>query len=153
MSNFQIFWYIISLLPEEQDFPWLKKNRIEQYQKGQVPCSVPLRSTSGMSMLRYWLLTAAAVHRLKDLWPRLQLNPPRPRRLLNNNLKRTTLMYLRNNAGGWRHGSEVKRIGCSSRGLKFNSQQPLGGSQLSAMGSDALLWCAWRQWKVYSYTL
>jgi hypothetical protein len=31
---------------------------------------------------------------------------------------------------------------CSSRGPEFDSQQPRGGSQLSEMGSDALLWYA-----------
>ena len=29
----------------------------------------------------------------------------------------------------------------SSRGPEFKSQQPLGGSQTSVMGSDALFWC------------
>ena len=42
---------------------------------------------------------------------------------------------------GWRDGSAVKSIACSSRGPKFNSQQPHGGSQPSVMGSDALFWC------------
>ena len=31
----------------------------------------------------------------------------------------------------WRGGSVVKSIGCSSRGPRFNSQQPHGSSQLS----------------------
>jgi hypothetical protein len=39
---------------------------------------------------------------------------------------------------GWRDGSMVKSIDCSSRGPEFNFQQPHGGSQLSVMGSDAL---------------
>jgi hypothetical protein len=39
---------------------------------------------------------------------------------------------------GWRDGSVVKSTDCSSRGLKFNSQQPHGGSQPSVMGSDDL---------------
>jgi hypothetical protein len=38
----------------------------------------------------------------------------------------------------WRNGSEVESTGCSSRGPKFNSQQPHGGSQPSVMRSDAL---------------
>ena len=42
---------------------------------------------------------------------------------------------------GWRDGLEVKSIECSSRGPKFNSQQPHGGSQPSVMRSDAF-WCA-----------
>jgi hypothetical protein len=36
---------------------------------------------------------------------------------------------------GWRDGSEVRSIDCSSRGTEFNSQQPLSGSQTSVMGS------------------
>jgi hypothetical protein len=44
--------------------------------------------------------------------------------------------------GGWRHGSEAKSTDCSPRGSEFNSQQPQGGSQPSAMGSDALFCCA-----------
>jgi hypothetical protein len=39
---------------------------------------------------------------------------------------------------GWRDDSEVKSTDCSSRGSKFNSQQPHGVSQPSVMGSDAL---------------
>jgi hypothetical protein len=35
-------------------------------------------------------------------------------------------------------GSVIKSTDCSSRGSEFNSQQPHGGSQPSAMGSDAL---------------
>jgi hypothetical protein len=41
---------------------------------------------------------------------------------------------------GWRDGSAVKSTDCSSRGPKFNSQQPHGGSQPSVMGSDTLFW-------------
>jgi len=44
--------------------------------------------------------------------------------------------------GGWRDGSEVKSIDCSSRGPEFKSQQPHGGSQPSVMRSDALFWPA-----------
>ena len=32
---------------------------------------------------------------------------------------------------GWRDDSVVKNTGCSSRGPRFNSQYPHGGSQLS----------------------
>jgi hypothetical protein len=39
----------------------------------------------------------------------------------------------------------VKSTDCSSRGPKFNSQQPHGGSQPSVMGSNAFSWCFWRQ--------
>jgi hypothetical protein len=38
---------------------------------------------------------------------------------------------------GWRDGSAVMNTDCSSKGPEFNSQQPDGGSQLSAMGSSA----------------
>ena len=44
--------------------------------------------------------------------------------------------------GGWRDGSEVKSPGCSSRGPKFNSQQPHGGSQPSIIWTNALFWHA-----------
>ena len=37
----------------------------------------------------------------------------------------------------WRDGSAVKSTGGSSRGPRFNSQQPHGGSKPSVMGSDA----------------
>jgi hypothetical protein len=47
--------------------------------------------------------------------------------------------------GHWRDGLAVKSTGCSSRGTKFNSQQPHGGSQPSVMGSDTLFWCVWWQ--------
>jgi hypothetical protein len=46
---------------------------------------------------------------------------------------------------GWRDGSAVKSTDCSSEGPEFNSQQPHGGSQPSVMGSNALLWCVWKQ--------
>jgi hypothetical protein len=36
----------------------------------------------------------------------------------------------------------AKNIGCSSRGLEFNSQKPHSGSQPSVMRSDALFWHA-----------
>jgi hypothetical protein len=51
-------------------------------------------------------------------------------------------MSLKNILKGWRdNGLAVKSVDSSSRGLEFNFQQPLGGSQLSVMGSDALFWC------------
>jgi hypothetical protein len=38
--------------------------------------------------------------------------------------------------------------------LKFNFQQPHGGSQPSVMGSDALFWCVWReQWCTQIYKI
>jgi hypothetical protein len=55
----------------------------------------------------------------------LQMTP-----VVKNNLKRWPL--------GWRDGSAVKSIDCSSRGPEFKSQQPHGGSQPSVMRSDAL---------------
>jgi hypothetical protein len=39
----------------------------------------------------------------------------------------------------------VRATDCSSKGLKFKSQQPHGGLQPSVMRSDALFWCVWRQ--------
>jgi hypothetical protein len=42
---------------------------------------------------------------------------------------------------GWRDGSVVKSIDCSSEGPEFNSQQPHGGSQPSfVMRYDTLFW-------------
>jgi hypothetical protein len=38
--------------------------------------------------------------------------------------------------GAWRNGSVVKSTGCSSEG-----HEPLGGSQLSVIVSNALFWC------------
>ena len=43
---------------------------------------------------------------------------------------------------GWRDGSEVKNIVCSSKCPEFNSQKPHGGSQPSVIGSCALFWPA-----------
>jgi hypothetical protein len=46
---------------------------------------------------------------------------------------------IRNQVEGWRGGSAVKSTGCSSRGPRFNSQQPHGSSQLSVTPrSDAV---------------
>jgi hypothetical protein len=39
--------------------------------------------------------------------------------------------YLKCCFGDWRHGSEVKSTGCSSKGPWFNSQHPQGSLQLS----------------------
>jgi hypothetical protein len=41
---------------------------------------------------------------------------------------------------GWRDGSVVKSIDCSSEGPEIKSQQPHGGSQPSVTKSDALFW-------------
>jgi len=49
--------------------------------------------------------------------------------------------YLENSKMGWRDGSVVKSIDCSSRGPEFKSQKPHGGSQPSVKRSDALFWC------------
>jgi hypothetical protein len=43
---------------------------------------------------------------------------------------------IKNSRLGWREGSVVKSINCSSRGPEFNSQQPHGGSQPSVMSSN-----------------
>jgi hypothetical protein len=39
----------------------------------------------------------------------------------------------------------LKSADCSSKGPKFKSQQPHGGSQPSVTKSDALFWSVWRQ--------
>ena len=62
-----------------------------------------------------------------------------------------------NRTGGWRDGSAVKSIVCSSRGPEFNSQQPHGHSQPSVMRSDVssdtpLLVCL-KTATVYSHTI
>jgi hypothetical protein len=44
-----------------------------------------------------------------------------------------------------RVSSVVRSTDYSSKGHVFNAQQPHGGSQPSAMGSDTLFWCVWRQ--------
>jgi hypothetical protein len=41
----------------------------------------------------------------------------------------------------------VKSTYCCYSGTEFNSQKPHGGSQPSVMGSDALFWCVWGQWR------
>jgi hypothetical protein len=48
---------------------------------------------------------------------------------------------------GFRGAGEMARWLRALTGSEFNSQQPHGGSQPSLMGSDALFWCAWRQWQ------
>jgi hypothetical protein len=48
----------------------------------------------------------------------------------------------------WRDGSVVNSTDFSSRGPKFNSQQPHGGSQPSVMRLDALLWCVYNSQKL-----
>jgi hypothetical protein len=48
---------------------------------------------------------------------------------------------VKNSKPGWRDGSVVKSTDCSSKGPKFKSQQPHGGSQPSIMRSDTLFWC------------
>ena len=51
------------------------------------------------------------------------------------------LFFIKDWFWGWRDGSEVKSLDCSSRGPEFNSQQPHGGSQPS-MRSGVLFWHA-----------
>jgi hypothetical protein len=67
---------------------------------------------------------------------------------------RLVMSLLSNNVGfikrvkkprGWRDGSVVKSTDCSSKGPKFKSQQPHGGSQPSVTRSDVLFWSVWRQ--------
>ena len=45
----------------------------------------------------------------------------------------------------WRVGLVVKSTGYTSKSPELNSQQPLGGSQPSAIWSDTLFLCVWRQ--------
>ena len=42
---------------------------------------------------------------------------------------------------------QLRTLSDPPEGPKFNFQQPHGGLQPSVMGSDALFWCAWRQWQ------
>jgi hypothetical protein len=54
----------------------------------------------------------------------------------------------------WKNGSAVKSTDCSSRDPEFNSQQSHGGSQLSIMGSAALLWCVCENsYNIYIYII
>jgi hypothetical protein len=46
---------------------------------------------------------------------------------------------------GWRDGSAFKSTDFSSKGPEFKTQQPHGDSQPSAMRSDTLFWCVWKQ--------
>ena len=51
---------------------------------------------------------------------------------------------------GWRDDSAVKSIGCSSRRLGFNSQHPLGSSQLSVtLGASLLFEFAAKCWVLF----
>jgi hypothetical protein len=79
------------------------------------------------SMLRAWFIFMFYCAVYKHPWPREK--PGQFRQQQKGSLE------------GWRDGSAVKSTDCSSRGLEFNSQQPHGGSQPSAMGSDGLFWC------------
>ena len=60
---------------------------------------------------------------------------------LENVILNKVTQSLKNTHGGWRDGSVVKNIDCSSTGPEFNSQQPHGGSQPSVIESDVLFWC------------
>ena len=51
-------------------------------------------------------------------------------------------VLLRYEFEGWRDDSAVKSTGCSSRGPKFNFQQPHGGSHPSVVRSGVLFWPA-----------
>jgi hypothetical protein len=51
---------------------------------------------------------------------------------------------------GWRDSLGAKSTDCSSRGPEFNAQQPLGGSQPSVMGFDALFLVCLKTAAVYS---
>jgi hypothetical protein len=61
-------------------------------------------------------------------------------------LLRIFLLFFNNvYVWGWRDGSALKKTEFSSRNPEFNSQQPHGGLQLSAIESEVLFWCVWRQ--------
>jgi hypothetical protein len=65
---------------------------------------------------------------------------------INKNLFCIYVLYIKNIPGvDRRDGSAIKSTDCSSRCPEFNSQQLHGGSQLSVMGSNELLWCVGRQ--------
>jgi hypothetical protein len=60
-------------------------------------------------------------------------------------LCRDTLSQKKQTNRDWWDGSVVKSTDYSSKGSKFKSQQPHGGSQPSVTKSDALFWSVWRQ--------
>jgi hypothetical protein len=60
--------------------------------------------------------------------------------ILKSPNSRGIFIWKRKQKCGWRDGSAVKSIDCSSRGPEFNSQQPHGGSKPSVMEFDALFW-------------
>ena len=47
--------------------------------------------------------------------------------------------HYKRDSGGWRDGSVVKSIGCSSKGLGFNFQHPHGSSQQFATSVPGVL--------------
>jgi hypothetical protein len=65
--------------------------------------------------------------------------PPPKRNSPDRKLEKEVLKNC--DKGVWGDGSVVKNTDCSSKGPKFNSQQPHNGSQPSVKGSDALFWC------------
>jgi hypothetical protein len=79
---------------------------------------------------------ASLVYRVSSRTARAIQRNPVSKTKQSKTTKTTTTKSL-----GWKDGSVVKSIDCSSRHPEFNSQQPHGGSQPSVMGSDALFWC------------
>jgi hypothetical protein len=69
----------------------------------------------------------------------------KPKKKKKKKKKKNSGKLKKNTAGGWRDDSVVKGAYCSSKGPKFKSQQPHGGSQPSVTKSDALFWSVWRQ--------
>lgn len=47
-------------------------------------------------------------------------------------------------SSAWRDGPAVKSSNCSSKGPKYESQQPHAACEPSVMGDDVLFWCVWR---------
>ena len=62
--------------------------------------------------------------------------------------RKGTLNYY---AMGWRDGSAVKSIYCSSEDPEFKSQQPHGGSQPSIVKSDVLFGVSEDSYSVLTY--
>jgi hypothetical protein len=98
----------------------------------QILSSAELHVSAGMSSAHMWGEKLIAEHILQchNLFE------------IPKNAKQPWKCLLKTYTWGWRDGTEFKNTGYSSRGPRFNSQQPHGGSQPSVMGSDALSWHA-----------
>jgi hypothetical protein len=76
--------------------------------------------------------------------PRNVLNPKRLTDMRTYRLPEKKNLKKRGGGAG-EMAQWVRAPDCSSKGLKFKSQQPHGGSQPSVTRSDALFWSVWRQ--------